>query len=299
MQNPLNMHYTRHQMVEIERNAENKRLANAIRAAARRHADSGLARKVAANLEGRIIYYGRAAGLNYRADRNAAWLSTGIHFPSVFLNLVWRKRIGRDAQDIAQTLEAVDAAHHPVFWAAHSREEAERLEPALTQHGLNPVEVTWGMGRDLDGMPRVQSSLRNLSVARVDNPGRLADFVRVLASDRPADTATLERWLDVETRLGFDARQPWQRYIGLLNGEPVTTAAVYQTHNTAGVYHVQTVESARGRGLGTYMTSYALKAARERGARTGVLIATGMGHDIYRRLGFEDCAELHLYANVN
>jgi GNAT superfamily N-acetyltransferase len=56
---------------------------------------------------------------------------------------------------------------------------------------------------------------------------------------------------------------------------------------TTSVFFVNTDPEWRGQGIGYAMTSQALGAARDRGARQASLDATGAGQRIYERLGFE------------
>jgi ribosomal protein S18 acetylase RimI-like enzyme len=55
----------------------------------------------------------------------------------------------------------------------------------------------------------------------------------------------------------------------------------------ASVMFVNTDPAWRGRGIGRAMTAFALRAAKERGARHACLDATAAGVSIYQRLGFE------------
>ena len=57
---------------------------------------------------------------------------------------------------------------------------------------------------------------------------------------------------------------------------------------SAGIYHVDTVEAARGKGFAATLTSAALIAARDAGYRYGVLAASELGESVHRRLGFRE-----------
>jgi ribosomal protein S18 acetylase RimI-like enzyme len=63
----------------------------------------------------------------------------------------------------------------------------------------------------------------------------------------------------------------------------------------AGIFNVITVPEARGRGVGALVTDAALRVAREMGYRIAVLESSGMGYNVYRRLGFEEYGKIGHY----
>jgi ribosomal protein S18 acetylase RimI-like enzyme len=94
---------------------------------------------------------------------------------------------------------------------------------------------------------------------------------------------------------GPAAPVPWRRYVGLVNGRPVSTATLFAAGGAAGVYLVATLPGARRRGLGTALTRYVLAAARAAGHRLAVLQATATGQGVYRKLGFEEYCRIGIY----
>ena len=69
-------------------------------------------------------------------------------------------------------------------------------------------------------------------------------------------------------------------------GRPIGRAVVHLTGATAGLFDVGVVPAERRRGVGGALTLAACAAARERGAQSAVLNATGEGEALYRALGF-------------
>jgi len=61
---------------------------------------------------------------------------------------------------------------------------------------------------------------------------------------------------------------------------------------TASVIFVNTDPDWRRRGIARAMTAIALRAARQAGARSAAIDASGAGRELYLRLGFEDAAAL-------
>ena len=71
-----------------------------------------------------------------------------------------------------------------------------------------------------------------------------------------------------------------------VDGEPVSTAAVFVAEDLAGIYNVATVPSARGRGIGAAVTWAAVEHGAAAGCTRSILQASGEGAPVYARMGF-------------
>jgi len=100
-------------------------------------------------------------------------------------------------------------------------------------------------------------------------------------------------WIDSYARLGFDGA--WIHFVAFVNGTAAATTSLLMCGELAGIYHVATLPSFRGRGIGAAVTMHALQEARARGASIAVLQSSTMGFPVYRALGFESVCELRLY----
>jgi ribosomal protein S18 acetylase RimI-like enzyme len=125
------------------------------------------------------------------------------------------------------------------------------------------------------------------------------------------DAAMLRRWMDVwgfdmaddikqqitdvYAQLGFDPDRPLRHYVGLLHGEPVSVAAIFEGAGVASVQHVVTPPAYRRRGFGAAMTVHVMREAQKRGYRYVVLTASPDGINIYRRLGFQEYCTMSTY----
>jgi hypothetical protein len=74
--------------------------------------------------------------------------------------------------------------------------------------------------------------------------------------------------------------------LGLVDGEPATTAAAYVTDGMAGIYNVATVPEQRGHGYGEAATWAAVAAGARLGGTRAILQASGAGEPVYARMGF-------------
>jgi len=152
-------------------------------------------------------------------------------------------------------------------------------------------------------------SLRVMSVslARLRQP----DYPEELVVRPVTNRRSLEEWLALWAEIWeipasarpklFEAfrRKGWTSdvvsYSGLLGGRLVALSTVFLGEN-AGVYNVATAPEARGKGVGSAMTHFALTEGRRRGLATGSLQSTKMGLHVYERLGFKELFKVDIYS---
>ena len=60
----------------------------------------------------------------------------------------------------------------------------------------------------------------------------------------------------------------------------------------AGLYNVATVEAARRRGIGAWVSAAALREGLGRGLELGALQASPLGYKVYEQLGFREVCTL-------
>ena len=114
----------------------------------------------------------------------------------------------------------------------------------------------------------------------------MLQWERIWDRDVPAEVHKL--WIGLYTSLPLNMRSSLQKYLGLLNGEPVATAELFLSNGMAYLGGVSTLPQYRQQGIGAALTLSALRAARQQGYRVGLLTASPMGFPIYRRIGFQE-----------
>jgi ribosomal protein S18 acetylase RimI-like enzyme len=199
---------------------------------------------------------------------------------------------------IEHTLYRTQHGAAPLFWALRPSLRGRELDGALRRHGLEPVEEVWDMAVPLAEAPEAAPLPPALSIERVGTHAELVQWVQILThgdQGEPDHDKAVLQWIDLEARLGLSEWSPWQRYLGYWEGKPVATAGLFCAAESAGIYHVATLPEARGRGIGTALTSALMAEGRARGYEVAVLIATDMGIPIYRRLGFQSYQPLSIY----
>ena len=98
----------------------------------------------------------------------------------------------------------------------------------------------------------------------------------------------------------FASRSVWERfaaYVGYVNGDPVSTAAVVASGGGVGVYNVATVPERQRRGYGEAVMRHALaEARREYPVERVILQSTPAGLRLYERMGFRAVTRVSVYS---
>ncbi len=98
----------------------------------------------------------------------------------------------------------------------------------------------------------------------------------------------------------FEGDSVWERfasYVGYVEEEPVSTAAIVVGGGALGVYNVATVPGHQRRGYGESVMRYALDAARrEHGIERSILQSTPPGYRLYERMGYRTVTRVAVYS---
>lgn len=89
-------------------------------------------------------------------------------------------------------------------------------------------------------------------------------------------------------------RQVWH-FAASLEGKPVGETTLCCGAGVAGIYAVEVLAAFRQRGVGTALVHAALRQARQLGHATAVLTASGMGFNVYARVGFREVGQLSFW----
>ena len=99
----------------------------------------------------------------------------------------------------------------------------------------------------------------------------------------------------------FESESVWARfaaYVGYVEGEPVSTAAVVMGGDVAGVYNVATLPGHQRRGYGEAVMRHAIAdARREHGVERTILQSTPAGLRLYERMGFRTVTRVSVYSS--
>lgn len=230
----------------------------------------------------------------------------GLH--SGFLNGVLRATVepGDDSTLIglvdlvAETRARFGARGLPWRWNVGPT-SSPGLADALVAAGLTVMGEMTGMAMDMGvagasnagGTPNTGGApaprpVDGGRVTEVLTHAELEVWLSVRRANLGLDEATTDAWRIAHGNAVLSARAPLRHFVGRLGDRPVAGLTVFLGPEAAGIYHVDTIPEARGRGFGSALTARAMLAAHEAGYRYVVLVSSQLGHSVYRGLGFRD-----------
>lgn len=245
-------------------------------------------------------YFARASQAHFHNGPEISWLHSGV--PLAEYNGVVRAHLlpERSADDVAAVIAATvrDCALPSVgmSWYVTPSTQPTDLGAYLQAQGFQSSGEAPGMAIDLAAQHEAPvPAPPDLQIVRVSNAALLRQWVDVIVSSFQEPKAVREARYAGQVSLGWQPESALQRYLALLDGEPVAMSALFLSGGVAGIYEVVTVLQQRRRGLATRTMRATLDGARERGYRIAVLQASPMGEPLYRRLGFQEYCRYSLY----
>ena len=221
------------------------------------------------------------------------WIITGIPHP--LFNGVFRTRIASGETDtrVRETLAHFKSRQVPMWWMVAPHTRPPDLGAYLVDQGFFHFGGATGMAVRLKEVNDEASPPSDLSIEHVGDAEILKEWARVVSSGLSFFSSIEHAAASLFTSAGLGL--PWRYYIGLINGEPVASSALFLGAGVAGIYRVVTAPDSRGQGIGTAMTLAPLREAQDLGYRIGVLHASSHGISMYRRLGFREYCTIDGY----
>jgi ribosomal protein S18 acetylase RimI-like enzyme len=257
--------------------------------------EAALIEAIEANLfELMPVFCGCLPNAVYRDEPDAAWYMTDI--PFALFNGVIRARLAPDGLDarIRELVTPFESGKKPMVWWTGPSTRPDDLGDHLQACGLLHLDDAPGMAIDLDALNEDIPANPAVTVKRAVSLDDLKQWGDPFAASFEVPKKFIPQLCESVATLGFDEDKALHSYLGMLNGDVVGTCTLYLGAGVAGIYNVSTLPKARRQGVATALTLTALRAARDRGYRIGILHASEMGHGAYRRIGFRDyCTVSH------
>lgn len=235
---------------------------------------------------------GASAG-ELHVDAEARWILAG---DNVLLNAVLETRT--DPLPTRAAIETVASriihqAGSCVWWVLPGAADSG-LARHLDQIGFSARPAWPGMALRLDELAPA-AAVPDLELTRVDTADAFDAYISAFhgsVSPGPGFTTAFRR---AATAIGFAADAPMAHFVVRESGVPIACASLMEGGGAAGLYNVGTLEAARGRGIGAWLSSTVLLHGRRRGYAIAVLQSSKLGYRIYERLGFREVCGLIPY----
>jgi len=250
---------------------------------------------IKANWENYHYCLGRSPSVELSIGRYLTWLITNM--PDHFMNLVICTQLPSEGIDelIGSALDHFRSLNiGRLSWLAREGVPATEIKKYLVAHGLTFSEsFAIEMAADLNSVPDKLTAPGDLKILPVVAGKILRQWIHVASIGFGVREEFEKVWYDFFAEAVFDTR--FRTYLAVLNGQPVGTSQLFLSAGVAGIYNVTCIPEARGQGVGAAVTRAPLIAAREMGYQVGILQASRLGYNVYRRLGFQDFGKLSVY----
>ncbi|MFL7791476.1 MAG: GNAT family N-acetyltransferase [Anaerolineae bacterium] len=230
----------------------------------------------------------------YEGKPDVAWFMTGI--PFALFNGVIHARLAPDDLDarIREVVAPFESGKKPMVWWTGPSTQPDDLGDHLQACSLLYMDDSPGMAVDLDALQDLPSNPA-VTVRRAASLQNLVQWGGPFAANFEVPKKFIPQLCESVATLGFDEDRAMHNYLGMLDGNVVGTCTLFLGAGVAGIYNVSTLPKARQQGVATALTLTALRAARDRGYRIGILHASEMGYGVYRRIGFRDYCTISHY----
>jgi ribosomal protein S18 acetylase RimI-like enzyme len=228
-------------------------------------------------------------------EANMQWTLTDIPFG--FFNSVLHAQLTPDTLDAAieTAVARCRSRDVPMFWFTGPATRPTDLGAHLEAHGFTHRADRAGMAVDLRQTTEEWPRPPELAIEHVGDGQALEEWGHAFALGYGAPGFIADGFVDLFGSCGLSGESPFRHYVGRMQGEPVATSSLYLGAGVAGIYNVATAPEARRQGIGAAMTLAPLREARAMGYQVGVLEASPMGVNVYRRLGFQEYCKLGMY----
>jgi GNAT superfamily N-acetyltransferase len=251
---------------------------------------SSLLKAMEANVQHAWIRLGHGLGAEVHEEPEILWFLSRLPFH--LANGIVRTQLPERA--VEERLKQFTAYHVPIAWLVSPSTQPASLATCLQQQGWMRQDAP-GMALDLHSLDESLSHPSQLTITRVSNEEQLSIWLRVMTVGSEIPKAGLKLLLDVVAKRGMPEDPTIHYYLGMLDDRPVATSLLYLGAGVAGIYNVATLPEVRRQGIGRALTVAPLLYALTLGYRIGVLQASPMGLNLYRRLGFREYCTFHAY----
>lgn len=235
----------------------------------------------------------QALGFALRKTHGCLFSESGLNHP--FLNGVFHLTSDNDAftkavEEISRYFKSQKLSHG---WWIEKEHDIPKRHAALETAGCKRYETPfYGMVCQLNKLP-LSTTSSALVIQQITNEKDLFSWSCQLCEEFALPETLHQPYADITLRAGFHG--PCYHFMGLYEGQLVTTGTLLMQDFGAFIYNISTKKNQRSKGFATQMMQTLLQLAREKGALRVGLISMHEAEKVYQKIGFERTNEYHLY----
>jgi ribosomal protein S18 acetylase RimI-like enzyme len=187
-------------------------------------------------------------------------------------------------------------------WLVGPASQPARLGESLEQNGLAYLDEWAGMALDLTtNYPDLKKALApfGLKIVRVNSVELFDQWVNTACQGFTFSNNLTRRYRKLFSTIPLLAEAPLQLYLAFLDGQPVSTGALFLSREAAGIYWLSTVPAYRKKGIARAVTLHLLREACLKNCPKVVLHATNSSFHLYQTLGFKEYCRIKIYTSAS
>jgi len=241
--------------------------------------------------------YSNCANVRVVQDDHSFRIESNIH--QRYFNRVFYYK-SHQADGVKKIQEIIQQYHNlnvPFIWFVGPWNDDDHLVAILKREGLQLSRQETGMAIDLEAHAPEFNLRRDVTIRQAQTNQELKDWLIPIVESFQYTSEISQFLAKTFQEKKILSNPSWKFYIGYLDEKPVAASRLFLQDGVAGIHHVGTLPAYRGRGLGRAMTINTLLEAVKMGYQMGVLRASSMGINIYKKIGFQPFSTYCFYTS--
>ncbi|MGB5218455.1 MAG: GNAT family N-acetyltransferase [Smithella sp.] len=222
-------------------------------------------------------------------------MSTGV--PVSDMNWVYTERPLHDnATDaVAKIKKYYEKLNLRFWWWVSPVAQSPETDRILKDAGFRLYTKATCMAADLQDSLSDSDCADNIKIISVKNNQDLLVWKDISFAGFEIPDSARKQYERFVLSFDLSAKSPQKLFVACFNEKPVASSMLFVHENTAGIYYVSTLPAYRNKGCGLKITLAAMKEARDAGFKDIILQATPMGLPVYKKAGFREYCQAHIY----
>jgi GNAT superfamily N-acetyltransferase len=189
------------------------------------------------------------------------------------------------SENIGQIVSRIKELNISALWFVNPMSRPKNLQNLLKGHSFTYQKDWKAMAIDLAKVPETVDIPENMEIKEVLDLDELKTWTDVLVKsfEFPEIVTSYKKYFIKAGLKDINSHY----YLGILNGNPVASAVLFEGDGAAGLFYIGTIPQVRRKGIAKTMVHHSLSEAKNKGYAISVLQASEMGYPLYKKIGFK------------